>query len=181
MHRQAAPAGEAVAALLAGVRTLTCVRPQVNPEAALLAERLPADAAAERLQASVDAPLVDVHAAARGEPFLARGTFEGFVGQVNSQVCGQVAVFGELLPALRTPELVVRFPTRQSVSSEAARRRQRLPAGRAGERRRAALPVGRLVRAQVAPRAEHLPAVRTAVGALLAVHGELVDSDAALS
>lgn len=63
--------------------------------------------------------------------------------------------------------------------SEAAPGCQRLAAGQTGERPAVSPPAGRLVRPEVAAGAEHLPAVRTAVGPLLVVHGELVDSDAA--
>lgn len=179
VHRQAAPAGERVPALLASVRPLTRVRPQVSREAAALAEGLPADAAGERLQSSVDGQLVDVDAAACGETFLTGGTFEGFVLQVDSAVRRQVTVFGELLPALCTPEPVVCLLTGEPVLSEAAPRHQRLATGRTGERLSVAPPAGRQVRPEVAAGAEHLAAVRTPVGPLLAVHGELVDSDAA--
>lgn len=179
VHRQAAPAGESVPTVLAGVRPLTRVRPQVSPEAALLAECLPADAAGERPQSSVDGQLVDVDAAACGESFLTCWTFKRFLLQVDSLVCRQVAVFGELLPALCAPELLACFLTGQSVLSEEAPRRQRLAAGRTCECVAGAPPAGRLVRPEVAAGAEHLPAVRTPVGPLLVVHSELVDSDAA--
>ncbi len=155
------------------------MRPQVSPEAALLAECLPADAAGERLQSSVDGQLVDVDAAARGESFLTRRAFKRFLLQVDSLVCGQVAVFGELLPALCTPELLVCFLTGQSVFSEAAPRRQPLATCQTRECLAGAPPAGHLVRPEVAAGAEHLPAVRTPVGPLLVVHSELVDSDAA--
>lgn len=91
MHRQAAAAGETLPALLAGVAPLTRVRPQVSAEAAALAEGLLTDAAAERTQASVHGQLVDVHAAACGEAFVTRGTFEGFDLQVDSPVGRQAA------------------------------------------------------------------------------------------
>lgn len=179
VHRQAAPAGETVPALLAGVRPLTCVRPQVSSEAAALAEALPAEAAGERLQSTVDGQLVDVDAAARGEAFLTCGTFEGFVLQVDSLVSRQVAVFGELLPAFCTPEPAARLLTGESVLSEAAPRRQRFATGRTRERLAAGPPAGCLVCPEVAAGAEHLAAVRAAVGPLPAVHGELVHGDAA--
>lgn len=143
VDRQTAAAGERLPALLAGVRTLTCVRPQVGCEAAALAERLPADAAAER-------PQPFVHA--RGEAAEARGTPEGFVLQVDSQVCTQVAVFGELFPAVRTPEAPLGLRTAESVLRQAAPRRQRLATDRAA----AAPPSGCLAWPQVAARAEHL-------------------------
>lgn len=175
MDRQAAAAGERLPALVAGVRTLTCVRPQMGCEAAALAERLPADAAAERPQPLVHALLVHVEAAARGEAAEARGTPEGFVLQVDSQVRAQVAVFGELSSAVRTPEAPLRLRTTESVLRQAAPRHQRIAAGRTA----AAPPTGCLVCPQVAARAEHLAAVSAAVRPVLCVHRQLVNAQAA--
>lgn len=107
VDRQAAPAGETVSTLLAGMRALTCVCPQVSPKATLLAEHLPADTAGERPQPRVHGQLVDVDAAARGESFGTRRTLERFVRQVDSLMCQQVTASGELLSALRTPEALI--------------------------------------------------------------------------
>lgn len=175
MHRQAAPAGEANPTLLAGVRALTCVCPQMSSEAALLAEGCAADTAAERLQASVNGQLVHMDAAAGCESFLACGTYEWFVCQVNPAVCRQVAAPGELLPAVVTFELFC-FLTLQSVLSEAASRGQCLATGRACDWQAECL-----VLPEVAAGAEHLSAVGTPVRAFSVVHGLLVHSDTALS
>ncbi len=122
---------------------------------------------------------MDMDTAARGESFITCQTFKWFVLQVDSLVCRQVTVLGELLPALCTPELVVSFLTGQSMPWEAAPCRQCLTTGRACERPFAMPPAGHLMCPEVAAGAKHLLAVRTPVGPLLVVHGELVDSDAA--
>lgn len=116
-----------------------------------------------------------VGTAACGESLVARQTFKRFDLQVNSLVHRQVAVFGELLSALCTPEGPIRFPTGQSVLWEATPRHQRLPTGCAGVGPTA----GCLVRLQAAEGAKPFPTVRTPVESLPGMHGELVDAHAA--
>lgn len=67
MDGQSAAAGEPAPTLVTGVRTLTCVGPQVSPESTLLTEPLPTDAADKRSLSPVDRLLVDVEATAPGE------------------------------------------------------------------------------------------------------------------
>lgn len=172
MHRQAAAAGEAAAALLTGVRPLAAVRPQVRRQAALLAERLPADTAAEWLQAAVHGEPMYPGAAACGEGLAADGTGEGILLQVHSAVSRQVAGFGELLPAGGTLERPAGALARQSVFPEAARRRQLLSADGTCE---GALP-RRLVHPEVAAGAKRLPAVAAGMRPAAPVYGQPVDT-----
>lgn len=77
MDGQSATAGEPAPTLVTGVRTLTCVGPQVSPESTLLTELLPTDAAGKWSPSCVDRLLVDLEAAAPGEALPTCPTGEG--------------------------------------------------------------------------------------------------------
>lgn len=75
---QSTTAGKPAPTLVTGIRTLTCVGPQVSPESSLLTEPLPTDAADKWSLSSVDRLLVDMEATAPGEAPPTRPTGEGF-------------------------------------------------------------------------------------------------------